>query len=164
MVSLCYQTDTLLTMDHRFEEYMRLALTEAEKAAQEDEVPIGAVIVDTGGQVLSSDHNRVLSRTDPTAHAEILAIRDAAATAGNYRLLNTTLYVTVEPCPMCTVAMVHARIQRLVFGAADPRWGAAGSLYQLASDQRMNHRMEIISGVCEKACRKLMQDFFRAKR
>ena len=122
------------------------------------------MIVDSAGGVLSRAHNRVVSLADPTAHAEILAIRQAAAAAGNYRLLNTTLYVTVEPCPMCTGAMVHARIHRLVFGAADPRWGAAGSLFQLAADQRLNHRMEVVGGVCEDQCRQLMQAFFRTRR
>jgi tRNA(adenine34) deaminase len=143
---------------------MRQALAEAEKAGQADEVPVGALIVDSGGRVLSRAHNRVISLADPTAHAEILAIRDAAADTGNYRLLNTTLYVTVEPCPMCTGAMVHARIQRLVYGVADPRWGAAGSLFQLAADQRLNHRMDVLGGVCEDECRQLMQAFFRTRR
>ncbi len=144
--------------------YMRQALAEAEKAGQADEVPVGALIVDSAGRVLSRAHNRVISLADPTAHAEILAIRDAASDTGNYRLLNTTLYVTVEPCPMCTGAMVHARIQRLVFGVADPRWGAAGSLFQLAADQRLNHRMDVVGGVCEDECRQLMQAFFRTRR
>ena len=143
---------------------MLQALAEARKAAQADEVPIGAVIVDAGGRVLASAHNQVVDRADPTAHAEILAIRDAAAFVGNYRLLNTTLYVTVEPCPMCTGAMVHARIQRLVYGAADPRWGAAGSLFQLAADRRLNHRLAVVGGICEDECRKLMQAFFRIRR
>jgi len=143
---------------------MLQALVEAKKAGQAGEIPVGAVIVDSGGSILSSAHNRVISLADPTAHAEILAIREAAANLGNYRLLNTTLYATVEPCPMCAGAMVHARIQRLVFGAADPRWGAAGSLYQLAADQRLNHRMEVVGGVCEDDCRQLMQAFFRTRR
>lgn len=151
-------------MADRFQKYMLQALAEAEKARQADEVPVGAVIVDTDGEVLSRTHNRVVSLADPTAHAEILAIRDAAAIVGNYRLLNTTLYVTVEPCPMCTGAMVHARIQRLVFGAADPKWGAAGSLFQLAADPRLNHRMDVINGICEDECRQLMQAFFRTRR
>ncbi len=151
-------------MGDRFQKYMLQALAEAEKAGQAGEVPVGAVIVDSGGEVLSRAHNRVISLSDPTAHAEILAIRDAAAIVGNYRLLNTTLYVTVEPCPMCTGAMVHARIQRLVFGAADPKWGAAGSLFQLAADHRLNHRLDVISGICKDECRQLMQTFFRSRR
>ncbi|KPJ77249.1 MAG: hypothetical protein AMJ54_08690 [Deltaproteobacteria bacterium SG8_13] len=151
-------------MEKHFQAFMLQALVEAKKAGQAGEIPVGAVIVDSGGSILSSAHNRVISLADPTAHAEILAIREAAANLGNYRLLNTTLYATVEPCPMCAGAMVHARIQRLVFGAADPRWGAAGSLYQLAADQRLNHRMEVVGGVCEDDCRQLMQAFFRTRR
>ena len=151
-------------MHDPIQKMMLLALAEAETAGKAEEVPIGAVLADIDGNILARTHNQVISLSDPTAHAEILAIREAAATVGNYRLLNTTLYVTVEPCPMCTGAMVHARIKRLVYGASDPRWGAAGSLYQLAADQRLNHRMEVIGGVCEKQCRQLMQAFFRAKR
>ncbi len=144
--------------------YMQQALAEAQQAKDADEVPVGAVIVGANGEVLTRARNRVISLADPTAHAEILAIREAAATIGNYRLLNATLYVTVEPCPMCTGAMVHARIGRLVYGAADPRWGAAGSLFQLAADLRLNHQIDIFGGVCEDQCRQLMQDFFRARR
>ena len=151
-------------MDDHFQTYMRQALDEAEKAGQEQEVPVGAVVVDAAGRIISRARNQVITMSDPTAHAEILAIREAAAVTGNYRLLKTTLYVTVEPCPMCTGAMVHARIQRLVYGAADARWGAAGSLFQLAADQRLNHRMEIVGGVCEDDCRQLMQAFFRDRR
>ena len=151
-------------MEERFQTYMRQALDEAKKAAQEQEVPVGAVVVDAAGRIISRARNQVITMSDPTAHAEILAIREAAAVTGNYRLLKTTLYVTVEPCPMCTGTMVHARIQRLVFGAADARWGAAGSLFQLAADQRLNHRMEIVGGVCEDDCRQLMQAFFRDRR
>ena len=148
----------------RFQTYMRLALAEAEKAASAGEVPVGALIVDSGGRLLSRAHNRVVALADPTAHAEILAIREAASVVGNYRLLNTTLYATVEPCPMCAGAMVHARIDRLVHGAADPRWGAAGSLFQLAADPRLNHRMQVVGGICEEECRQLMQAFFRSRR
>ena len=151
-------------MEDLFRKYMLLAIAEAEKAARLDEVPIGAVIVDRDGTVLACAHNRVVSNADPTAHAEVLAIRDAAAAVDNYRLLNTTLYVTVEPCPMCTGAMVHARVDRLVYGAADPRWGAAGSLYQLAADSRLNHRIDVVGGVCADECRQLMQAFFRNRR
>ena len=153
-----------MTTGDRYEKHMLQALAEAKKAARADEVPVGALIVDAAGRVLSSAHNQVIARTDPTAHAEILAIRDAAAVLGNYRLLNTTLYVTVEPCPMCTGAMVHARIKQLVYGAADPRWGAAGSLFQLAADRRLNHRLKVVGGICEDECRQLMQAFFRPRR
>jgi tRNA(adenine34) deaminase len=128
------------------------------------EVPIGAILVSENGTILSATHNRTIDLADPTAHAEILALREAAHKINNYRLLNTTLYVTVEPCIMCMGAIVHARISRVVFGAGDPKWGAAGSLYNFAEDDRLNHRLEITRGVCEQDCRNLMQDFFRAKR
>ena len=143
---------------------MQLAIEEAKKAGQKDEVPIGAVIVAPSGEILSRAHNQVMSLADPTAHAEILALRTAANRTGNYRLLNATLYVTVEPCPMCMGAVVHARAERLVFGTCDSKWGAAGSLYNLATDTRLNHQLEVVSGVCEATCKKLMQDFFRQRR
>jgi len=146
------------------EKYMALALSEAEKAGQMGEVPIGAILVSEDGQILSSTHNRTIDLADPTAHAEILALREAALKINNYRLLNTTLYVTVEPCIMCMGAIVHARISKLVFGTGDPKWGAAGSLYDFAQDDRLNHRVAITKGVCRQECRHLIQDFFRAKR
>ena len=128
------------------------------------EVPVGAILVSENGKILSAAHNQTIKRSDPTAHAEILALRKAASDIKNYRLLNTTLYVTVEPCIMCMGAIVHARVSRVVFGTADPKWGAAGSLYNYAEDNRLNHRVEIITDVCADDCRKLMQDFFRVKR
>jgi tRNA(adenine34) deaminase len=146
------------------EKFMELALDEAKKAGQIGEVPIGAVLAAQNGELLSTAHNQTITSCDPTAHAEILALREAAFKLSNYRLLNTTLYVTVEPCLMCMGAIVHARVARVVWGAADPKWGAAGSLYNFAEDDRLNHRVEIIKGVCEDTCRTLMQDFFRAKR
>ncbi len=144
--------------------FMGLALAEAKKAGQKNEVPIGAVVVDSGGRVMGAAHNQVLARADGTAHAEILALRAAFRAANNYRLPGTTLFVTIEPCPMCMGAIVHARVARLVFGAFDPKWGAAGSLYNFAEDDRFNHRTEIVSGVCAEACRELMQAFFQTKR
>ena len=144
--------------------YMQLALAEAKKAAQKAEVPIGAVLVAEKGEILAATHNQTIALTDPTAHAEILALREAAEKTQNYRLLKTTLYVTIEPCVMCMGAIVHARVFRLVFGATDPKWGAAGSLYNLADDNRLNHRVEIIKGICEDESRSLMQAFFRTKR
>ena len=141
-----------------------MALFEANKAAEKAEVPIGAVLVSQHGEILAKSHNQPISLSDPTAHAEILALREAAQKVQNYRLLNTTLYATIEPCAMCMGALVHARISQLVYGARDPKWGAAGSLYELAGDNRLNHRVEIIAGVCEDECRTLMQDFFRSKR
>ena len=143
---------------------MELALDEAKKAGQIGEVPIGAVLVSENGKILSAAHNQTIKLADPTAHAEILVLRKAAHEINNYRLLNTTLYVTVEPCIMCMGAVVHARISRVVFGATDPKWGAAGSLYNYAEDNRLNHRIEIITDECADDCRRLMQNFFRAKR
>ena len=146
------------------EYFMELALKEAKKAEQIGEVPVGAILVSENGEILSAAHNLTIKLVDPTAHAEIMTLRKAAHEINNYRLLNTTLYVTVEPCIMCMGAVVHARISRVVFGANDLKWGAAGSLYNYAEDDRLNHRVEIIAGVCAEDCRRLMQDFFRAKR
>ena len=151
-------------MNEEHTEFMKLALNEAKKAGQKSEVPIGAVLVAESGDVLSASHNQTISLADPTAHAEIIALRNAGQKIQNYRLLNTTLYVTIEPCIMCMGAIVHARISRVVFGAHDPKWGAAGSLYNIALDTRLNHRPEIIAGICEEECRTLIQDFFRKKR
>ena len=143
---------------------MKIAIREALKAAQKQEVPIGAVLVSENDEVLATAHNRVITCKDPTAHAEILALRRAAEQLGNYRLLNTTLYVTVEPCPMCMGAVIHARVAKVVFGTRDPKWGAAGTLYNFAADQRFNHQPKIIGGICKNECKQLMQDFFRKKR
>ena len=116
------------------------------------------------GKILAEAHNQTIHLADPTAHAEILALRKAARRVSNYRLLSTTLYVTIEPCIMCMGAIVHARVAKVVFGAEDPKWGAAGSLYNIAEDLRLNHQPEIIKGVCQVECRALIQDFFRSKR
>jgi tRNA(adenine34) deaminase len=151
-------------MDTIHIELMKKALDEAEKARQKGEVPIGAVLVADNQQVLAADHNRTITLNDPTAHAEILVLRSAAAKIGNYRLLNTTLYVTVEPCPMCMGATLHARVLRVIFGTRDPRWGAAGSLYNFAAELRFNHRPEVIEGICQADCKSLIQEFFRQKR
>ena len=148
----------------RYIEFMKKALNEAQIAAQKDEVPVGAVLVDENDELLSAAHNQIINSKDPTAHAEILALREAAHKIGNYRLLNITLYVTVEPCPMCMGAVIHARVARVVFGTRDPRWGAAGSLYDFAGDYRFNHRPAVIEGICADQCKKLMQDFFSSKR
>ncbi len=144
--------------------YMDAAIEQARKAAGCQEVPVGAVVVDADGCIVSSAYNQSVAFSDPTAHAEILAIRAAARHIGNYRLLNTTLYVTVEPCPMCMGAVIHARVARVVFGAFDPKWGAAGSLYDFARDARFNHAPEIVAGVRQHACRALLTDFFAARR
>ncbi len=145
-------------------EFMELALKEAEKAYEKDEVPVGAVLVSQVGRILSSAHNQTIILSDATAHAEILALRKAGQKVQNYRLLNTTLYVTVEPCIMCMGAIIHSRVARVVFGAFDSKWGAAGSLYNFAEDIRLNHLPEIISGICLDEAKRLMQDFFRNKR
>jgi tRNA(adenine34) deaminase len=143
---------------------MALAVEEAKKAGQKAEIPIGAVIIDAGGGILSQTHNQTITLQDPTAHAEILALREAARKINNYRLLNTTLYVTVEPCVMCMGAIVHARVARVVFGAPDPKWGAGGSLYDFCRDTRFNHQPELIRGIGEDECRDLIQGFFRLRR
>ena len=146
------------------EAYMELALAEAEMAGQADEVPIGAVLADSDGGVLARSRNRTISDVDPTGHAEILAIRKAATLVGNYRLPGATLYVTIEPCVMCMGAVVHARLERVVFGALDPKWGAAGSLFSFHEDARFNHRTEVTGGVLEDHCRRLMREFFLKRR
>jgi tRNA(adenine34) deaminase len=151
-------------MNIKHVEMMEVALTEAQRARKKGEVPIGAVLVAENLQILAAGHNRTITLNDPTAHAEILALRSAAAKIGNYRLLNTSLYVTVEPCPMCMGAAIHARVSRVIFGTRDPKWGAAGSLYNFAADQRFNHQLEVIEGVCKSDCKSLVQEFFRQKR
>ena len=145
-------------------DYMEIAIQEARKAEKKGEVPVGAVLVDSGGNILSASHNQTIFLSDPTAHAEILVLREAAARTQNYRLLSTVLYVTVEPCVMCMGAIIHARVSTLVFGTKDSKWGAAGSLYHFAQDNRLNHRPQVIGGICQDTCRQLMQDFFRNKR
>lgn len=143
---------------------MDAAIVQAHKARHAGEVPVGAVVVDASGAVLASAFNQCIRLSDPAAHAEVLAIREAAARLQNYRLLNATLYVTIEPCIMCMGAVIHARIKRVVFGTQDPKWGAAGSLYDFAADPRLNHSPEIVSGIREHECRKLIVDFFTARR
>jgi len=146
------------------QEFMRQALAEAQLAAREDEVPVGAVLVTLDGAVLARAHNHTIARCDPTGHAEIIALREASQAVGNFRLLNTTIYVTIEPCIMCVGALLQARVARIVFGAWDPKWGGAGSLYNLADDARLNHTISVQGGVLEEECRTVMQDFFGSKR
>ncbi|MCP3870856.1 MAG: tRNA adenosine(34) deaminase TadA [Gammaproteobacteria bacterium] len=143
---------------------MEQALMLARKAGERDEVPVGAVLVQDG-VVIGEGWNRPIGERDPTAHAEIVALRDAAARVGNYRLPGTVLYVTLEPCAMCAGAIIHARVERVVFGAYDPRSGAAGSVLDLLpSDQRFNHRVEVRGGLLEESCSNLLKTFFRARR
>ena len=144
--------------------YMHLALDAAEKAGQRGEVPVGAVLVAADGQTLAADGNRCVEASDPSGHAEMLVMRAAARRIGNYRLGGTTLYSTIEPCIMCMGAAIHARIARVVYGAPDPRWGAAGSMYDFCTDSRLNHCIQITPGVLADRCRVLIQDFFRARR
>lgn len=145
------------------EAWMRLALEEARLAASSGDVPVGAVIV-RDGAVIGRGRNRREQDNDPTAHAEVMAIRQAAAAVGAWRLTGCTLYVTIEPCPMCAGALVLARIDRLVYGAADPKTGAAGSLWNIVQDRRLNHRLEITAGVLEPECRDLIRSFFQQRR
>ena len=151
-------------MGDRHEKWMNWALAEAKKAGQKQEVPVGAVLLSEENTVLALSHNLCITNTDPTAHAEIIALRMAAQKLQNYRLLNTTLYVTVEPCFMCMGAIIHARVKTVVFGTRDEKWGAAGSLYNLSEDTRLNHHPEIIGGVFEHECKELIQLFFQARR
>ncbi len=144
--------------------YMQLALKEARLAAERREVPVGAVIISKEGELLASAANSPIASCDPSCHAEISAIRLACRQQKNYRLPETTLYVTLEPCIMCIGAMLHARIKRIVYGAADPKTGAATSLYQLGDDSRLNHQIEICSGVMENECGEILRDFFRERR
>jgi tRNA(adenine34) deaminase len=146
------------------EGFMDIALEEARKAQNAGEVPVGAVLVDRDGLVIATGFNQPISKNDPTAHAEIVAMRQAALRIGNYRLSSLTLYCTMEPCIMCAGAMVHARIQKLIYGAADVRAGAVNSIYSILADSRLNHQVEVISGVREEECREIVQKFFAAKR
>lgn len=143
---------------------MTMAFREAEKAYLEEEVPIGAVLISSAGELLAADHNRTRQLNDPTAHAEILVLRRAAQVLNNFRLPGTTLFVTVEPCLMCAGAAIQARLERVVFGTSDPKAGALGSLYDFSKDGRLNHRLEVVSGVLETECRELIQKFFQGRR
>ena len=145
------------------ERFMLLALAQARRAAARSEVPVGAVVV-RGGRVVGSGHNRPVAGRDPTAHAEIVALRRAGRRLGNYRLPGCTLYVTIEPCAMCAAALVHARIDRLVYGAADSKAGAVRSRMRLLSHRHLNHRVAVRSGVLAAPAGRLLTDFFRHRR
>lgn len=147
----------------RDESWMRRALALAERARGEGEVPVGAIVV-RNESVLGEGWNRPIAARDPTAHAEILALRAAATAAGDYRLGGATLYVTLEPCPMCAAAMAHARVARLVFGAWDPRQGAAGSAFDLVNAPALNHRIDAFGGVLSEECGELLRRFFAGRR
>ena len=143
--------------------FMNTALFEAEKALEKGEVPIGAVLV-KNGEIVARGHNCSITLNDPTAHAEIMALRQGGTFLGNYRLTGSELYVTVEPCIMCIGAMTHARIKRLIFGAYDHRTGAAGTVFDFTHDENLNHSIEVTSAVLEPQCRDLIQRFFKLKR
>ena len=151
-------------MNELFHRLMRKALKEAERGFAEGEVPVGAVLVGPEGRIVAKAHNRPIALNDPTAHAEILVLREAGTHYENYRITGSTLVVTMEPCLMCMGAAFNARISRLVFGAHDPKCGAASCFYDLLGDDRLNHRIEVIPGIMEKECGNLMQDFFRVRR
>ncbi len=144
-------------------EWMQRAFELAQKAEAHDEVPVGAVIVHED-QIIGEGWNQPISSNDPTAHAEIMALRDAGNNIGNYRLSNATMYVTLEPCAMCAGAIVHARIAKLVYATDDPKTGACGSVFNLLQTEELNHKVEIEKGIFEEECRTLLQDFFKAKR
>lgn len=147
-----------------YEQLMRVALAEAAEAAEGGDVPVGAVVVNASGEVVAAAHNQREAKADPTAHAEILALVEAARRAGTWRLDHHTLVVTLEPCPMCAGAAVNARLERIVYGAADPKAGACWSLYNIPQDARLNHRCELVQGVLAAECGELLARFFRAKR
>jgi tRNA(Arg) A34 adenosine deaminase TadA len=144
--------------------FMRLALAQADAAEAIDEVPVGAVLISATGELLAAGHNRTISNSDPCAHAEIEVLRAAGKALGNYRLLGTTLYVTLEPCAMCAMALVHARVKRLVYAAADPKTGACGSVFDLIADARHNHRIEVQGGVLGEQAGSQLSAYFKAKR
>lgn len=143
--------------------YMQLALREAQKSADHDEVPVGAIII-RDGQVIGKAHNQTELLKDPTAHAEMIAITQAASAVGDWRLSETTLYVTKEPCPMCAGAIILARIPTVVFGATDPLRGGAVSVFNILNHPNLNHRPTVISGILEDECREMLQAFFKARR
>ncbi len=149
---------------HTDEHWMAIALEAARQARDIDEVPIGACLVNAEGSLVAIGHNRTIVDCDPTAHAEIVVLREAARKIGNYRLTGSVLYTTIEPCVMCAGAIVNARIERLAYGTADERFGAVRTKFQLCDSSSLNHQATITAGVLETECRELMQEFFRLKR
>jgi len=151
-------------MDKEFDErMMKMALEQAEEGREKGEVPVGAILL-KGHQVLAKDHNRCIELSDPTAHAEILVLRKAGEVLRNYRLNDTVIYVTVEPCPMCVSAMVHGRISRLVFGSWEPKCGAVESKFRLLSDPGLNHKVKVDQGILETECSEILKLFFKQRR
>ena len=151
-------------MPDQHRKFMLMAIEEAVKAGQIEEVPVGAVLVNAEGAVVARAHNETITRKDPSAHAEMLVIRKAAEKLENYRLNGLRLFTTIEPCIMCMGAIIHARLQMVVYGAQDPKWGAAGSLYDFSTDSRLNHRLHVVAGVEAQACADMMKAFFAARR
>ena len=147
----------------RDSQWMRLALEQARLAAEAGEVPVGALVI-KDGEILASAHNRNLLDHDPTAHAEIVSLREASRKAGNYRLANATVYSTIEPCAMCAGALIQARVKLLVYGATDEKAGAVESHFHICAAHQLNHRIKVIKGVLEPECRELMQEFFKERR
>jgi tRNA(adenine34) deaminase len=153
-----------MTRNKEFDErYIKMALEEAEKAGREGEVPVGAILL-KGDRVLAKDHNRCIELSDPTAHAEILVLREGGRILRNYRLSDTVMYVTAEPCPMCVSAIVHSRISRLVFGALEPKFGAVESKFKLLNDNRLNHKVKVDRGILERECAEILKAFFGERR
>lgn len=151
-----------MTLDHDY--FMALALEQAKEAYKLGEVPVGAILVDLNGQVIASGFNRTIIDHDPTAHAEIVAMRQAGGVLNNYRLIDLNLYVTLEPCCMCAMACIHARIKTLIYGASDLKTGACGSVFNLATDPKHNHKLEIIANIKANECSTLLSDFFSMRR
>jgi tRNA(adenine34) deaminase len=145
------------------QQYMRMAIEQAQLAAQSGEVPVGAVLV-KDGQVISKAFNKPIANHDPSAHAEMLALREAALAEDNYRIPGSTLYVTLEPCAMCSGAMLHARIDRVVYGASDPKTGAAGSVLDIFASKQINHQTSVEGGIMSEECGQLLRDFFKGRR
>lgn len=152
-----------MTQTELDQQFMRLAIEQAQLAAQSGEVPVGAVLV-KDGRVISKAFNKPIANHDPSAHAEMLALREAALAAENYRIPGSTLYVTLEPCAMCSGAMLHARIDRVVYGAPDPKTGAAGSVLDLFSSRQINHQTSVDGGIMGEECGQLLRDFFKGRR
>lgn len=144
--------------------YMKEALKEAELAFKEDEVPVGAVIVSSEGKIIGKGRNQIIKLNDPTAHAEILAIKEACKNLKNYRLIGCKMYVTLEPCPMCAYALVLARIEELIFATKDEKIGACGSIYNIVQDSKLNHQIKIKEGLLKEDAQKLLKNFFKSKR
>ena len=152
-----------MTQTELDQQYMRMAIEQAQLAAQSGEVPVGAVLV-RDGQVISKAFNKPIANHDPSAHAEMLALREAALVDENYRIPGSTLYVTLEPCAMCSGAMLHARIDRVVYGAQDPKTGAAGSVLDIFSSKQINHQTSVEGGIMSEECGQLLRDFFKGRR